>query len=159
MVPCCFVGNCVESDFAIKSNARGVDDISRYIANLKCIVALVNQSTETDKFPELWKMSIIRPIPKITIHRTSWTYDLILPYMSKTDYNIVCWHLTENLETHKILPSKQSGFRNGPSTATVLLDVVDDMLTARDTGEKSISALLDISCVCDIVDIRLCTAR
>ncbi|XP_026331322.1 xylulose kinase-like, partial [Hyposmocoma kahamanoa] len=49
--------------------------------------------------------------------------------------------------------------RKGRSTATALLDVVDDVLAARDAGEGSILALLDFSRAFDTVDIQLLLAK
>ena len=57
------------------------------------ITAIVNMSIETGIFPEIWKDSIIKPIPK-TSNPTE-LKDLrpvsILPFMSKIMERIVCF--------------------------------------------------------------------
>ncbi|KAM3967916.1 cytosolic thiouridylase subunit 2 [Aphomia sociella] len=50
---------------------------------------------------------------------------------------VVSQQLKEFLDVNNILPQKQSGFRAGRSTATALLDVVDDILSGEDEGSSA----------------------
>ncbi|CAK1595242.1 unnamed protein product [Parnassius mnemosyne] len=67
--------------------------------------------------------------------------------------------LIEYLNQNNILPLKQSGFRAGLSTVTGLLSVVDDILTAQDTGESTILILLDFSRAFDTIDTTLLLSK
>ncbi|XP_063831734.1 uncharacterized protein LOC135080943 [Ostrinia nubilalis] len=130
----------------IKTNAQGVDGITRNMImltlprTLSAITAIVNNSIKTGVFPEQWKIAIVRPIPK-TRHPDEHK-DLrpisILPFISKIVERAICMQMTEFLESNKVLPEKQSGFRKRRSTSTALLDVVDDILAAQDIGESTI---------------------
>lgn len=67
--------------------------------------------------------------------------------------------MIEYLDTFKFLPHKQSGFRAGRSTATALLDVIDDILCGQDMGEGTILVLLDFSRAFDCINIDLLLSK
>lgn len=151
----------------ITTNASGVDGISLNMLmltlpqTLGVITAIINMSIRTSTVPSIWKESIIKPIPKVN-HPTG-LKDLrpisILPLMSKILEKVVCIQMTEYLYSNSILPRKQSGFRKGRSTATALLDVIDDLLAGRDVGEGAILVLLDYSRAFDTINISLLLAK
>lgn len=152
---------------SITTNAQGTDGITLDMVllslpyTLKTITGIVNKSIETSTFPELWKTAIVKPLPK---NNNPKDYkDLrpisILPFMSKILEKAVCMQLTQYLETNNILPTKQSGFRKGRSTATSLLDVVDDILSSQDEGEGTILTLLDFTRAFDSLDISLLLSK
>ena len=151
----------------IKSNALGVDGVSLNMVlltlpqTLYVITAIVNLSIKTGIFPKIWKDSIIKPIPKVS-HPTEFK-DLrpvsILPFMSKILEKVVCMQINEYLLSNNILPTKQSGFRAGRSTATAQIDVIDDLLSGQDRGEGSILILLDYSRAFDTINTSLLLAK
>ena len=57
------------------------------------------------------------------------------------------------------MPSKQSAYRKGHSTETLLLRVTSDILSAMDRGHVTLLCLLDLSAAFDTVDIDLLVHR
>lgn len=57
------------------------------------------------------------------------------------------------------MPTKQSGFRKKRSTATALLDVIDDILAAQNDGCASILVLLDFSRAFDTINTTLLLSK
>lgn len=149
------------------SNAEGIDQISLQMITLTLpntlsfITKLVNLSIKSSTFPDLWKVSLIRPIPKKNCVAS--VKDLrpisILPCLSKILEKIVCYQMIKYLEGEEILPQAQSGFRKKRSTATALIDVVDNILAAQDRGMGTILVLLDFSRAFDAINIPLLLAK
>lgn len=158
------IANIIKS---ITTNASGIDGISLDMVlltlpgTLSLITSIVNESLHTGVFPELWKIATVRPIPKVT-HPVSFK-DLrpisILPFMSKIIEKVVCIQLIEYLEGSQILPVRQSGFRKGHSTASALLDVVDEILTSQDEGKGTILALLDFTRAFDSINTTILLSK
>lgn len=151
----------------LRSNAQGSDRISLEMLmltlprTLTVITAIINRSIVTSSFPDLWKIAIVRPIPKVS-NPTS-VRDLrpisLLPCLSKILERVVSNQLTLYLEHHGILPLAQSGFRRGHSTTTALLDVVGNILEARDRGMGTLLVLLDFSRAFDSINTSLLLAK
>lgn len=151
----------------LSSNAEGVDEITLDMIKLtlphtlSIITKIVNLSISSSTFPDLWKISLIKPIPKK--QNVNSVNDLrpisILPCLSKVLEKIVCNQIINYLENENILPPTQSGFRKKRSTATALLDVVDNMLLAQDQGMGTILVLLDFSRAFDAINIPLLLSK
>lgn len=151
----------------ITSNAEGVDGITRNMIlltlprTLGVITSMINSSLRNGVFPDIWKESIVKPIPKKVSPNV--LNDLrpisILPFLSKVTEKVVCQQVTRFLDSNSILPSKQSGFRAGRSTATALLDIIDDILAGEDVGEGSILVLLDFSRAFDTINHNLLLSK
>ena len=147
--------------FGLKSRARGIDGISldMVIMTLPCtlraLTAIVNMSITTSTFPKLWKQALIRPLPKNNSPND--LKDLrpisILPFLSKVLEKVIYKQVEEYCQKYNIFPELQSGFRRGRGTETAVLNVVDDMLAASDSGMGSILALLDFSRAFDSINI------
>ena len=60
--------------------------------------------------------------------------------------------LTNFLESHKLLPKIQSGFRSRHSTEAAVFKVMPDILSAADRGRVSILGLLDMFAAFDTLD-------
>lgn len=151
----------------IKTNAQGVDGISLDMImltlprTLGVITAIINMSIVSGIYPDIWKVSIIKPVPKVNdpLEFKDLRPISILPLMSKIVEKIVCMQMTKYLNDNNMLPKKQSGFRAGRSTATALLDVIDDILAGQDVGEGAILVLLDYSRAFDTINISLLIAK
>lgn len=152
---------------SIKSNATGVDSINMDMIimtlprTLSVITAIINKSIQSSTYPSLWKIAIIRPIPKNN-HPAS-VKDLrpisILPYLSKILERVVHGQLIRYCEANGVLPLFQSGFRKQRSTTTALLDVVDNILASQDIGGGSILSLLDFSRAFDSINIPMLLSK
>lgn len=137
----------------IKTQARGIDNIDIKIISLitphltPIITFLINKCLMSSKFPSLWKMANVIPVPKNNnpISHSDFRPISILCCMSKILEKIVNEQLNQHFLHSKALPSTQSGFRKAHSTTTALLNVTDDLLRARDEGKNSCLILLDFS--------------
>ena len=124
---------------------------------LPTVTRIFNASLITSVFPRLWKLSIIRPIPKVntlTNNNDFFRPISILPTLSKALEHIVHKELMDYLHTHDLLDPYQSGFRTDHSTTrpTALLKVTEDIREGMDRRELAVLTLLDFSKAFDTVD-------
>ena len=63
------------------------------------------------------------------------------------------------LSSADLLPSLQSGFRQGHSTKTAVLRVLSDILQAVDRGDTAALMFLDLSAAFDTVDHAILLQR
>jgi hypothetical protein len=151
----------------IKSKAVGSDEISIEMIKtvspfaLESICYLINESLKDGVFPQAWKESIVRPLPKATgptsveqLRPIS-----ILPAISKILEKIVIKQINEFVNAHKLLPKLQSGFRKNYSTCTALTNLFSDMIDNRDKGRYSSLVMLDYSKAFDSMDHDMLIAK
>ena len=106
----------------IRSKAVGSDNISidmiRAVSPyaIEAITYLINQSLKKGIFPSRWKMSIVKPLPKVTKPKT--LQELrpisILPAMSKILDKVAVRQMVAYVDQKEILPKLQSGGRKKP---------------------------------------------
>lgn len=129
--------------------------------SLNTLHKLINKSISLSTFPDMWKVAIVRPIPKTA--NPSELKDLrpvsILPCLSKILEKAVCEQLTRFLEDNNILPQMQSGFRKRRGTVTALADVTDNILMAQDKGMCTFLVLLDFSRAFDSLHLNLLLSK
>nr|CAH7757999.1 unnamed protein product [Callosobruchus chinensis] len=151
----------------LKSNAFGVDDINADMilyclpVIAKYITHIINCCIEAGYFPQLWKFSLIKPLPK---SKSVLTYDdlrpiSLLPTLSKVFERFIYFQLFEYVTSKGILPEMQSGFRKGYSTTSVLLKVSDYIIRSLDAGLATLLVLLDFSKAFDTLDHSLLLAK
>nr|CAH7753143.1 unnamed protein product [Callosobruchus chinensis] len=152
---------------AIKSNAKGVDDVSLQMVKL-CLPAIaiyllhiVNCCIEVGYFPQQWKVSQIRPAPK---NNNPEEYrDLrpvtILPIFSKILEKVICKQIMEYVSANQILPESQSGFRKNHSTVSALANLSDEIISALDKSLSCILVSLDMSKAFDTISHDLLLAK
>lgn len=151
----------------LKSNATGDDQISARMLQLcsevicPYVTHIVNCCLECGYFPQLWKLSLIRPLPKINLP-TSYS-DLrpisILPAISKVLEKVIQRQLFTYITNNNIISEYQSGFRKGFSTTTLLLHLSDCILSSLDKGMATALVLLDFSKAFDSLDVSLLCAK
>lgn len=151
----------------ITSRAVGFDEIS--IAMIKsvspfaieAITHLMNVSLEKGHFPDLWKKSIVLPLPKKP--NPSDLSELrpisVLPAMSKVLEKLVIRQMVEFINIENLLPKLQSGFGKNHSTCTALLNMFADLFGARDEGRCSSIVMLDYSQAFDSISHTLLQAK
>lgn len=152
---------------SIKSNAAGSDSISLkmllFVSDylIDHITYIINACISSSTFPEAWKTAIVLPLPKTACPET--LNDLrpisLLPILSKLLEKILYDQLSSYLFEHNIIPSLQSGFRTGHSTATALTTIIDDIFRALDQGRLTCLVLLDYSKAFDSIDQRILIAK
>jgi hypothetical protein len=145
---------------SIKTNATGLDEISSSFIKLLCpfivpfLTSIINDCITQSYFPNLWKVAVVRPIPKVPQpqHVSDFRPISILPCLSKVLERVILNQIQEFVASKNLLSEFQSGFRAGYGTDTAMLKVVHDLATAMDKGEASIIVSLDLRKAFDCVD-------
>ncbi|CAK5079521.1 unnamed protein product [Meloidogyne enterolobii] len=96
------------------------------------LVMIFNYSIMTKKIPNIWKKSIICPIPKISNPKEPIDFRPIslLCSTSKILEYCITKEITNFLESNKLIPTNQHGFRKNRSVTTQLLETFDDYTQA-----------------------------
>ena len=117
---------------------------------------IINHCIATSTVPSEWKTSCICPVPKVKNPQTLSEYRpiSILPILSKVFERVLLQQLTDIIENEMIYNQKQSGFRKGHSTTTILLRLKEDIANAMKKGEVTLAILADFSKAFDTVDYK-----
>lgn len=150
----------------IKSEAIGIDDVSIKMILLCCpyilpiITNIINSCLLSNTFPDEWKISKVLPMPKKShpLELSDLRPISILPTLSKCLEKIMNAQIKVYLDRNVLLPKRQSGFRQGYSCTTSLLDVVDDVLRMTDIGKTTVLVLLDYTKAFDTISHKLLLA-
>lgn len=144
----------------IKSNASGADKLSLKMLHiifdliLDQITFIINHCLSLSTFPEVWKESIVIPLPKVSNPES--LNDLrpisLLPILSKLFEKIMYSQIIKYLNDNKLIPPTQSGFRQHHSTATALTAITDDFFSEIDKGNLICLINLDYSKAFNCVD-------
>lgn len=152
---------------SINSKAEGVDKVSVCMIKL-CIVYLIpvichifDFSLMYGTFPQLWKKSLVLPIPKKQNPSELKDYRpvSIICVMAKVFEKIVHQQVSEYLNQFNIINHCQSGFLKGNSTTTALIQVTDDIREAIDQRFLTLLILFDFSKAFDRVQHDLLLAK
>src|SRR3984885_8230076 len=123
---------------------------------LPFLTLLCNASLRDGTLPESQKRPIITPILKQSGLDPSVlsNYRPIsnVSFLSKIIEKIVATQLIKYLDSNNLLPPRQSGFRKGHSTETLLLHLLADIYNAIDRSQVTLLALYDVSAAFDTVD-------
>jgi len=127
------------------------------------IITLANLSLQTGKFPARFKSAQVLPLLKKA------GLDRLLPVnyrpisnlstVSKVLERLLLARLRPNLTNPKNFSKRQSAYRQGHSTETALLDVLDSVHTATDSKELTLLIGLDLSAAFDTVYHSTLTKR
>lgn len=153
--------------FSLKSHAFGFDNVNAKMLQL-CSPALDNHLThilncclEMGYFPDIWKISVVKPLPKIKIP-VSYS-DLrpisLISTLSKILERIIYNQLMSYVNENNILSCQQSGFRKGYSTTSVLACITDNVMRSLDRGDAVALVLLDFSKAFDTLDQALLCSK
>jgi len=114
-------------------------------------------------FPAVFKEAFITPIVKKpgldTTELSSYRPISNLPVLSQLLERLVARHLMDYLSFADLLPSLQSGFRQGHSTETAVVRVLSDILQAVDRCDSAALILLDLSAAFNTVDHEVLLKR
>jgi hypothetical protein len=117
---------------------------------------LCNASLRDGILPASQKRSIITPILKQagldSTFPASYRPIVNVSFISKIIEKLVACQLINYLDKNKLLPPRQSGFRKGHSTETLLLSLLSDIYSAIDKSQVTLLALYDVSAAFDSVD-------
>ena len=118
------------------------------------MVHIINTSIDQEIFPKQWKISRVCPIPKTDNPTSIKDYRPIsvLSVLSKVYERVILNQLCSFIETQNLYNINQSGFRKGHSTNTLLLKLRDDIRTAMNRSEVTLSILTDYSKAFDTIE-------
>ena len=127
------------------------------------VTYLFNQSLTSGSVPAGFKDSFITPVikrPGLDEGSPS-SYRPIsnLSVISKLFERLVARQLVTYLDTHRLLPATQSGFRRGHSTETDTIRVLSDLLDSVDRGDTAVLVLLDLTAAFDTVNHEILLKR
>ena len=130
---------------------------------LPTIMNIINTSLTTGIVPRDLKTAIVKPLLK----KPSLDKNLLknyrpisnLPFLSKLLEKVVFHKLLSHLQENNLSNPFQSAYRAGHSTETVLLRIVNDILSALDNDNISVLLLLDLSAAFDTLDHQILLSR
>ncbi len=145
---------------SITTKAKGFDCISSDLLKLvnnriiKFLTIILNNSLNSEIFPESWKLAHIIPIPKVNnpLNFSDLRPISILPTPSKLLEKAVLDQLTNYLNFNNILPDEQSGFRKFFSTTTLLVQITSIIYEALNNNKVTSLILLDFSKAFDSIN-------
>ena len=123
--------------------------------------SILNSSISSSTFPLSWKCSSVRPLHKGGDHGCLSNYRpiSILPACSKLLEKCVQMQLSHHLSSNNLFFSKQSGFRSGHSTQSLLLYCTDKWYKSLDCREYVAVLFLDVSKAFDTVNHALLLSK
>ena len=121
------------------------------------MVHIINTLIDQEIFPKQWKISRVCPIPKTDNPTSIKDYRPISVFsvLSKVYERVILNQLCSFIETQNLYNINQSGFRKGHSTNMLLLKLRDDIRTAMNRSEVTLSVLIDYSKAFDTIDHRI----
>ena len=130
---------------------------------LPAITNIINTSLTTGIVPRYLKTAIVNPLLK----KPSLDKNLLknyrpisnLPFLSKIREKVVLHKLLSHLQENNLSNPFQSACRAGHSTETVLLYIVNDILSDLDNDNIYVLLLLDLSDAFDTIDHQILLSR
>lgn len=141
------------------SKSVGLDDLHPRLLKLSAqlvvisIVRIFNQSIQSGRIPNDFKMANIVPIPKTkTSHELSDFRPIsLLSTVSKVLERAVHSQLMEYLYNEELMSDRQSGFRSKHSTSTCLTEMCELLYDNLDKGRFTGAVFLDLIKAFDII--------
>jgi hypothetical protein len=141
------------------NKAPGPDDLPAYILKeladevAPILTAIFTQSLQQGSLPRDWLKANVAPIFKKGNKNLAVNYRPVslTCICCKVMEHIICKHMLNHLDMHKILTALQHGFRNGYSCETQLLVTLHDLMKNRDNKIQTDVAILDFSKAFDTV--------
>jgi retron-type reverse transcriptase len=114
---------------------------------LAAILHIFNYSLQSGRFPDLWKIANVKPLPKKTGACVVKDFRPIslLCTLGKALEKMVHAQAVDFLLRNSLLNPLQSGFRSNHSTSTALLKVIGDIRKNFDNQQLSLLVLYDFS--------------
>ena len=141
------------------SKAAGPDLIPGRMLNMLApelapiVHAIFTQSLDTGELPRDWSLANVAPIFKKGNRGLAENYRPVslTCITCKLFEHIVCRHILDHVEDHKILTNLQHGFRSGRSCETQLITTTHDLLSSFNSKSQIDVAILDFSKAFDTV--------
>ena len=131
------------------SKAAGPDLIPGRMLNMLApelapiVHAIFTQSLDTGELPRDWSLANVAPIFKKGNRVLAENYRPVslTCITCKLFEHIVCRHILDHVEDHKILTNLQHGFRSGRSCETQLITTTHDLLSSFNSKSQ-----IDVAC-------------
>ena len=141
------------------SKAAGPDLIPGRMLNILTpkltlnVHAIFTQSLDTGELPRDWSLANVAQIFKKGNRGLAENYRpvFLTCITCKLFEHIVCWHILDHVEDHKILINLQHGFRSGRSFETQLITTTHDSLSSFNSKSQIAVAILYFSKASDTV--------
>lgn len=139
-------------------NSMTWHDAMEYIAFF--VTTVINEAIETESVPELWKTTLVTPIPKVRNTSMAGEFRPInsLPADAKM-LEIIKEQLVEYLEKNEIIYKNWSAFRKNHSCETTVNYVLNDWMIAKSKGLKTVAVFLDLRRAFETVDREQMTEK
>ena len=127
---------------------------------LPVLTKIINSSLESGMFADDWKCALVNPLlkkPGLDLVPRNYRPVSNLQYVSKLTERAVFNQVHDHMVANGVYPVFQSAFRQGHSTETALLRVMNDILLAMNSQHVTLLVLLDLSAAFDTV--KCTTAR
>lgn len=121
------------------------------------IAHICNLSISTGKFPDIFKISLIKPVHKAGDSCTINNFRpiSILPALSKILERLMNKQLVSFLNSNNIISPQQFGFRSGKSTNDAVFELTNNIVRELDNKKKTLGIFLDLKKAFDTVSIPL----
>ena len=118
------------------------------------LLYIINNSIDKNFFPNSWNIARVCPMPRLDQPTSVKDFRPIsvLEILSKVYERVILQQLCSFIEKESLCTTTQSGFRKGHSTATILLQIRDDIKRAMDKSEVTLAILIDYSKAFDTID-------
>ncbi|KAF2348843.1 Reverse transcriptase domain [Trinorchestia longiramus] len=115
---------------------------------------IINTSIVTNKFPDQWKHSIVKPLHKAGDINTQSNYRPIslLPVLSKILEEVISNQLSTHLDKSNLVHPNQYAYRKYTSIQNALLNITEKIYSDIDKKNVTLLLLLDLSKAFDSVE-------
>lgn len=145
---------------SLKNTAAGYDEVTPQVLKLIAqyinvpLTHIINLCFTQGHFPAKLKIAKVIPIYKSGDKDDENNYRpiSILPSVSKIFEKAIAKRLNGFLETFKLLPNHQFGFRNNKSTQTAILKFTSEILKNMERRNHVVGVFLDLSKAFDSID-------
>ena len=150
------------------SKSNGPNSIPVKILKLLCdqisvpISRLINRSFETGTFPSLLKTSKVVPVFKnkgSPLEVSNYRPISLLSNIEKIYEKVMYSRVTNFLDSHNLIYSRQFGFRKSHSTLHTLTVIVERIRKCLDNGELACGVFVDLQKAFDTVDHQILISK
>lgn len=147
--------------------SSGWDEVSPFLikkgvkAFVKPLTFLINKSLKEGIFPELLKISNVKPIPKKSKSQSVDQFRPVslLSTFSKIFEIVVMKRLVEFLRLREFFDCHQFGFQRGKGTEGAIFEFLERVSSAVDRSQYTVGAFCDLSKAFDCVNFSVLTAK